>query len=104
MKQTLIGVIIGAAAGLLTAALNTAILRRGLKREGMSGITVATVLRMLLDAAVLGAIYLLRHRLPVPFAPTIIAAAVTMSLGIIAMAAVLRCHVPESGQKDTGGE
>ena len=78
-----LSILAGAAWGALFAALNAFISKKLIAR-GNKGIAAMSVIRMAVDLAALGSVYLLRNALPLSFEYTIIAAAVTLStLGII---------------------
>ncbi|MBO4853542.1 MAG: hypothetical protein J5482_00140 [Oscillospiraceae bacterium] len=74
------GVAFGAAVALLGAYISNGVLRR----RGESAVMAVMAARMLLDAAALGAVYLMRHVLPLPFEPIMIGTALGLSLtGIV---------------------
>ena len=99
MKRILFSAAGGLLFGLAVAAVNTALLRRAL-RSGKN-LPGAMAVRMLLDVAALGAVYLLRSVLPMHFESAIIAAAAGLSGGIIAMTYLLsRREKREPGQPE----
>jgi len=105
LDRTILAVAAGGLWGLAVALLNTAITRRALKKDSINALMGAVAVRTVLDAAALLAVYLLRHVLPLPFAPTIIAAAVGLSMGVIALAVLLQRRRDAGHEEDkTGGE
>ena len=71
----LAGLLWGAAAAGLNAAIT-----RALSKKGERGTMAASLLHLPVDVAALGAVYLLRNSLPLRFELTMISAAVAMSL------------------------
>ena len=81
-----VSIVAGAIFGLAVAGVNTAIVYRAVKKNSNSALTGAVVCRMLLDLLALGTVYLTRNYVPLLFEPTLIATAVGLSAGVIALA------------------
>lgn len=107
-EHMLLGGLLGAAFGVSVALLGAWISNSALRRKGESGVMAAMAARMMLDAAALGAVYLMRSILPLPFEPTIIGAALGLSLtGIAAgwkLSRRLSCGDEENKTHTGGGE
>ena len=99
MKDTVMGAVAGGLFGLAVAAVGMVLTLRAMKKGGSRALAVAMAVRLLLDLAALGAVYLLRKTLPLPFEPTIIATAVGLSAGVVGLAALSNRRL-----KKTGGE
>lgn len=97
-------IVAGLLFGLAVAGLNTVIMRRAIKKGTSSHLLAAVTVRMLLDAAALGAVYLARGRLPLLFQPTLVATAVGLSAGIISLAILTSRVKPNDRSDQTGGE
>ena len=93
------GAVAGGLFGLAVAAVGMVLTLRAMKKGGSRALAVAMAVRLLLDLAALGAVYLLRNALPLPFEPTIIATAVGLSAGVVGLAALSNRRL-----KKTGGE
>ena len=100
MKDTVIGAVAGGLFGLAVAAVGMVLTLRAMKKGGSRALAVAMALRLLLDLAALGAVYLLRNALPLPFEPTLIALATGLALGGILSALLLNRRIGEPGGKD----
>ncbi len=82
----IVGIAAGFLFGLAVAGVNTAVMARALRSRSAGALTVAVALRTVLDLLALGAVYLTRSVLPLPFEPTLIATAVGLSVGIFGLA------------------
>ena len=82
-------VIAGAVWGLLACAVNTLLLKSAVRKGSANAVSGASLARLAVDAAALGAVFLLRSTLPIDFAAAIIATAVVLSLGGIVSAFLL---------------
>lgn len=80
MMQYVYGALAGLVWGALAALLNRAISRAALKKNSGGAVMGANVARLAVDLAALGAVYLLRRRLPFSFEAAIIATAVALSI------------------------
>jgi len=85
--QIIIGALAGLVLGGLVSLVSGMLSLRGLKKGSAGAVTAWAAVRMALDLVTLGGLYLLRHNIPLPFEPTIIGAAVGLSLGGILFAA-----------------
>ena len=72
--------------GLAVAGINTVLMRSAIRKGTSASMLIAVTARMLLDVGALGAVYLLRDRLPLQFEPTLAATAVGLTAGIISLA------------------
>ena len=84
-----VSVLIGAVWGALGCAVNYFLLKSALKKSSANAVLGSSMTRLVVDAAVLGAVFLARQFLPIDFAAAIIATAVVLSLGGIASALLL---------------
>lgn len=80
------GALAGAAWGALAAFINYRINKAAVKNNSNTSMLAANMARMAVDLVALGAVYLLRKRLPFRFEATIIAAAITLSMLTIVFA------------------
>ena len=80
------GALAGLAWGALAAFINYRINRAALKKNSNKALMGSNAARMAVDLAALGAVYLLRKRLPFSFEATIIGAAIALSLLTIVFA------------------
>ena len=80
------GALAGLAWGALAAFINYGINKAALKKNSNTSLMAANMARMAVDLIALGAVYLLRKRLPFSFEATIIATAITLSLLTIVFA------------------
>ena len=104
--RVLLGGLSGAAFGVAVALLAVRIGAVCTSRGGDGGVMAAMTMRMLLDAAALGAVFLLRHVLPLPFEATLIGTALGLSLTGMVMSWRLSRQIRrgESNKNtDTGG-
>ena len=106
MGDILLGGLLGALLGVAVALLGGRISSAVLQRKGESGIMAAMAARLALDAAALGAVFLARRALPLPFEPTIIGTALGLSLTGILLGWRLSRRLAHGGKAaDTeGGE
>ena len=72
--------------GALAALLNAGITKRALKKNSDSSLLTANALRLPVDFLALGAVFLLRRRLPFPYEPALIGTAVSLSVLTIVFA------------------
>ena len=95
------GALAGLLLGLLVAFINGRISLRLLEKGNVNAAMLSIAARMGLDLVTLVGIYLLRKVNPLPFEPTIIGAAMGLSLGGIYFAMRLSRKLKEQGaQKD----
>ncbi len=80
-----LGVLAGLVWGSLAAFVNLKINQAALKKNSEGSVLAATVARMGVDLVTLGAVFLLRKKLPFSFEATIIAAAMALSLLNVAL-------------------
>jgi hypothetical protein len=80
------GALAGLAWGALAAFVNFCINKAAVKKNSNTSMLAANAARMAVDLVTLGAVYLLRKRLPFSFEATIIAAAVALSMLTIVFA------------------
>ena len=79
--MTIVGAAAGFALGLLAALLSGRISGKAMEKGSTNAVMASVAVRMGLDLAVLVGIYLLRGVNPLPFEPTVIGAAMGLSLG-----------------------
>ena len=80
------GALAGLAWGALAAYINYRINKAAVKKNSNGSMMGANAARMAIDLIALGAVYLLRKRLPFSFEATIIATAIALSLLTIVFA------------------
>ena len=80
------GALAGLAWGTLAAFVNYRINKAAVKKNSNTSIMAANLTRMAVDLVALGAVFLLRKRLPFSFEATIIATAVALSILTIVLA------------------
>ncbi len=80
------GALAGLAWGALAAFVNYRINKAAVGKNSNTAMLAANMARMTVDLVALGAVYLLRKRLPFSFEATIIAAAVALSMLTIVFA------------------
>ena len=80
------GALAGLAWGALAAFVNYGINVAAVKKNSNGSMMAASIARMAVDLVALGAVYLLRKRLPFSFEATIIGAAIALSLLTIVFA------------------
>ncbi|MBQ2062705.1 MAG: hypothetical protein II458_08560 [Oscillospiraceae bacterium] len=100
----IVSILAGLALGLAVAGINTVIMRHAIKKGSAASMMIAVTTRMVLDVAALGAVYLMRGVLPLQFEPTLVAAAVGLSAGIISLAILTSKRNKADGSGETGGE
>lgn len=93
IRQIVIGALAGLALGVAVSVVNGGISRRAIDKGSSNAMLVALVCRMALDLGVLLGVYLLRNVIPLPFEPTLIGAALGLSLGGIATAVTLNRRI-----------
>ena len=84
-----VSVLIGAVWGALGCAVNYFLLKAAVKKSNANAVLGSSMTRLVVDGAVLGAVFLARNALPIDFAATMISTAVVLSLGGIASALLL---------------
>ena len=84
-----VSVLIGAVWGALGCAVNYFLLKSAVKKSSANAVLGSSMTRMLVDAAVLGAVFLAHQFLPINFAAAMISTAVVLSLGGIVSAFIL---------------
>jgi len=87
--QIVMGALAGLALGVTVALINGVFTRRAVAKGTSAAMAAAMGCRMALDVALLAGIYLLRNVIPLPFEPTLIGAALGLSLGGIVSAAAI---------------
>lgn len=96
-----IGAVIGLAWGALIAWLNLQINKNALKKNDTKAMMTASIGRMIIDVAALGAVFLLREYLPGNFEATI--AGTAASLGLLTVVFAFQLSRPEKAEQ-TGAE
>ena len=99
VNKTVIAAGAGLLFGLAVSAVGMVLTLRAMRRGSSKSLALAMALRLLLDLAALGAVYLLRKSMPLPFEPAVIATAVGLSAGAVGLAVL-----SSRRQKKTGGE
>ena len=80
------GALAGLVWGALAAFINYKINQAALKKSTNTAVLTANFLRMAVDLLALGAVYLLRRKLPFSFEATMIGAALSLSLLTVVLA------------------
>ena len=75
-----LSIIGGALWGLLDALLNAHLMKRAVAKNDIKSVSVCNVLRFVIDAAALAAVFLLRNVIPMNFTAAIISTAAAMSI------------------------
>lgn len=78
--QMLFGILAGLVWGALCGLLNVGILKRSIGKNENSALMAGNLLRLLVDAAALGAVFLLRGLLPFSFEAALVGTAIALSL------------------------
>ena len=84
--KLLFGILAGLVWGGLCGLLNTRILKKAIEKNDNNALMTSNLLRLLVDAAALGAVFLLRGVLPFSFEGMLVGTAVALSLVTIAFA------------------
>ena len=74
-----IGILAGLLWGVLCGYLNTRILKKALEKNSTNAVMTANLLRMAVDLAALGLVFLLRKLLPFSFEATLVGTALALS-------------------------
>lgn len=80
------GILAGLVWGGLCGLLNTGILKKSIEKNENQALMAGNLLRLLVDAAALGAVFLLRKVLPFSFEGALVGTAIALSLVTIAFA------------------
>ena len=104
MSRTILSIAAGGVFGLAVAAVSTAISIRAMKKNSTNAILGVMIIRMGLDLLALGVVYLTRNHLPLLFEPTVIATAIALSTGAIALAVLVSRRKTHDETDRTGGE
>ena len=88
-----IGALVGAVWGALVAYLNSRISRNAIRKNSTKAVLTANALRMVIDVAALGIVFLLRNILPFSFEAMIMGTAA--SLGLLTVYFAFRLSKPE---------
>lgn len=97
----LLGGVIGAAAGFLVGWVNMHVTKRSMGRDSLNAVMAANMIRMLIDAALLLAIFLLRNVLPFGFTGTLIGAALGLTAGNLFFVMRLRRRLSDDTREQT---
>lgn len=84
--KLLFGILAGLVWGALCGLLNTRILKKTIEKNENNALMAGNLLRLLVDAAALGAVFLLRGLLPFSFEAALVGTAIALSLVTIAFA------------------
>ena len=98
--MTVLAALCGLVWGAAAAFLNFAISRKSVTKDSTAALTGASVLRLIVDFAALGLVFLLRNVLPFRFDVTLVATAIAMSLTTIFCAYRLSGQLKAKAKRD----